>query len=199
MNAERFIDYLYDNFRNHFQSKPRDYREVAHKDFIAYTKKRKSRSNVRRKAIRKQLNYLKRDIKHIDDILSQIESVDFLMYPEMFRFIERHKIVKDVNSQQSYMHKNKVRSVPDRIVSISQPHIRPIVRGKAGKSVEFGAKISLSLSDGFSFIDRLSWDNYNESQDLIPQIEKYKERYGYYPVSVHAEKNLSNTCESSLL
>ena len=51
-------------------SKPRDYREVDHKDFIAYTKKRKPRSNVRRKAIRKQLNYLKRDIKHIDGILS---------------------------------------------------------------------------------------------------------------------------------
>ena len=104
LNAERFIDYLYDNFRDICMSKPRDYREVAHKDFIAYTKKRKPRSNVRRKAIRKQLNYLKRDIKHIDDILSQIESVDFLMYPEMFRFIERQKIVNEVYSQQYYMH-----------------------------------------------------------------------------------------------
>lgn len=188
LNAERFIDYLYDNFRKQCQSKPRDYREVAHKDFIAYTKRRKPRSNVRRKAIRKQLNYLKRDIKHIDDILSKIEPVDFLTYPQMYKFTERHKIVKEVYSQQYYMHRNNVRSVPDRIVSISQPHIRPIVRGKAGKSVEFGAKISLSLSEGFSFIDRLSWDNYNESQDLIPQIDKYKERYGYYPESVHADK-----------
>jgi IS5 family transposase len=68
LNAERFIDYLYDNFPKEFQSKPRDYREVAHKDFIAYTKRRKPRSNVRRKAIRKQLNYMKRDIRRIDDI-----------------------------------------------------------------------------------------------------------------------------------
>ena len=188
LNAEGFIDYLYDNFRNMRMSKPRDYREVAHKDFIAYTKKRKPRSNIRRKAIRKQLNYLKRDIRHIDDIISKIEPEDFLAYPKMYKLTERHKVVKDVYSQQSYMHKDNVRSFPDRIVSISQPHIRPIVRGKAGKSVEFGAKISLSLSDGFSFIDRLSWDNYNESQDLIPQIEKYKERYGYYPESVHADK-----------
>lgn len=59
----------------------------------------------------------------------------------------------------------------------------------AGKpEMEFGAKISLSLSEGFSFIDHLSWDSFNESKDLIPQIEKYKERYGYYPESIHADK-----------
>ncbi len=86
------------------------------------------------------------------------------------------------------MHINRVKRVDDRIVSISQPHVRPIVRGKAGKAVEFGAKISLSLIDEFSFVDRLSWDSFNESKDLIPQIEKYKERFGYYPASVHADK-----------
>ena len=86
------------------------------------------------------------------------------------------------------MYRNRVNKVDSRIVSISQPHIRPIVRGKAGKAVEFGAKISLSLSNGFSFIDNLSWDSFNESKDLIPQIKKYKERYGYYPASVHADK-----------
>jgi IS5 family transposase len=188
MNTERFIDYLYENFPNQFQSKPRDYRKVAHKDFIAYTKRRKPRSNVRRKALRKQLNYLRRDISHIDEVLFKIEYVDFLAFPGMPKFTKRHQVVKNVYSQQHFMHRNKVRSVPDRIVSISQPYIRPIVRGKAGKSVEFGAKISLSLSDGFSFVDRLSWDSFNESKDLIPQIEKYKERYGYYPLSVHADK-----------
>ncbi|RLD92484.1 MAG: hypothetical protein DRJ13_16555 [Bacteroidetes bacterium] len=106
----------------------------------------------------------------------------------MPKFTKRHQVVKNVYSQQHFMHRNNVRSVSDRIVSISQPYIRPIVRGKAGKSVEFGAKISLSLSDGFSFVDRLSWDSFNESKDLIPQIEKYKQRYGHYPLSVHADK-----------
>lgn len=67
----------------------------------------------------------------------QIESIDFLIYPEMFSFSEQHKNIKDVYSQQFYMHRNKVRGVSDRIVSISQPHIRTIVRGKAGNSVEF--------------------------------------------------------------
>ena len=58
-----------------------------------------------------------------------------------------------------------------------------------GKSqVEFGAKISVSLVNGFSFVDRISWDNYNESGDLQSQIESYRDRFGFYPESVHADQ-----------
>ena len=78
--------------------------------------------------------------------------------------------------------------IDDRIVSVSQPHVRPIKRGKAGAATEFGAKISVSLVDGFSFVDRISWDAYNESGDLIGQIESYRKRFGYYPESVHADQ-----------
>ena len=192
-NTERFIDFLYESFRSEFETKPRDYRKIAHSDFIAYTKKRKPRSNVRRKAIRKQLNYLKRNISHIESMLAIIEKLDFTSYDMMIsskiiKMNERHEIIQKVYSQQLHMHINRVNRVDNRIVSISQPHIRPIVRGKAGKAVEFGAKISLSLVDGFSFIDNLSWDSFNESKDLIPQIKKYKERCGFFPASVHADK-----------
>ena len=76
----------------------------------------------------------------------------------------------------------------DRIVSLSQPHIRPIVRGKAGKSVEFGAKLSASCFEGDVFLDRMSWDNFNESGDLKAQVEAYYRFTGYYPESVHADR-----------
>jgi len=188
MNAEKFIDYLYSIFKDYSEKKPRDYREVAHKNFIAYTKQRKPRSKVRRKALRKQLNYLQRDINFIDDLLLKISKVEFLQDRKLFKLVQRHKTNKEVYRQQKYMYMEKENRVDNRIVSVSQPHVRPIVRGKAGKNVEFGAKISLSLSSGFSFIDHLSWDSFNESQDLIPQIKKYKERFGYYPASVHADK-----------
>ena len=79
-----------------------------------------------------------------------------------------------------------------RIVSISQPHVRPIKRGKANASTEFGAKISASLVDGYCFLDHLDWNNYNESGDLVGQIEAYKERFGFYPSSVHADKIYRN-------
>ena len=79
-------------------------------------------------------------------------------------------VVKELFRQQLYMYENRTHKMADRIVSISQPHIRPIVRGKAKSNVEFGAKVSLSLIEGFGFVDKISWDNYNESGDLIKQI-----------------------------
>lgn len=82
------------------------------------------------------------------------------------------------------MFDTKSRRIDSRTVSISQPHVRPIVKGKAGTET----KISVSFIDGFCFIDRLEWDNSNESSDLAGQIEAYKKRYGYYPNSVHADK-----------
>jgi hypothetical protein len=66
--------------------------------------------------------------------------------------------------------------------------VRPIKRGKAGAATEFGAKISASLIDGVSFVDRISWDAYNETGDLVGQIEAYRTRFGHYPESVHADK-----------
>ena len=86
------------------------------------------------------------------------------------------------------MYENKTLRIDDRIVSINQPHVRPIVRGKAGSSVEFGAKISASCIDDYVFLDRLSWDNFNESKDFIKQVEAFKEQTGYYPSSVHVDK-----------
>lgn len=54
------------------------------------------------------------------------------------------------------MYENYSHSISDRIVNIYQPHVRPIVRGKVRTSVEFGAKVSISLIDGFSFVDRIA-------------------------------------------
>jgi hypothetical protein len=72
--------------------------------------------------------------------------------------------------------------------SLSQPNIRPIVRGKAGTPVEFGAKLSASVRDGYLFLDRISWDNFNEAGDLKAQIEAFKQHTGVYPESVHVDR-----------
>ena len=60
--------------------------------------------------------------------------------------------------------------IDDRIVSISQPHVRPIKIGQAGAATEFGTKISASLVDGVVFVDHLDWNAFNEGVDLIAQI-----------------------------
>ena len=86
------------------------------------------------------------------------------------------------------MYENKTNRIEDRIVSIEQPHIRPIVRGKAGSAVEFGAKIAASCVEGYVFLDYLSWDNFNESNHFIERVESFKETTGHYPTSVHVDK-----------
>ena len=97
-------------------------------------------------------------------------------------------VVTEVYRQQLWMYENESKRIDDRIVSITQPHIRPIVRGKAGKPVEFGAKLSVSCFDNYVFLDHLSWDNFNESGDFKKQVEEYKNFTGYYPSSVHVDK-----------
>jgi IS5 family transposase len=84
------------------------------------------------------------------------------------------------------------RRIDDRIVSLSKPHVRPIIRGKASADVEFGAKLSVSVIEGKTYLDRISWDAYNEGGDLQAQAEAFKKITGAYPESIHADKAYRN-------
>ena len=90
--------------------------------------------------------------------------------------------------QQEEMYRSKTHTCANRILSIFQPHVRAIVRGKAKARTEFGAKIGASIVEGYTFIDYHSWDAYNESQDLLLQIQLFKERFGYLPATILADK-----------
>lgn len=134
--------------------------------------------------IRKQLQYIKRNLSYIDQLIVVGASLEYLTNRQYKMLL----VVAEVYRQQLWLYENKKQSIDDRIVSLSQPHIRPIVRGKAGKAVEFGAKLSASYFDGYAFLDHISWDNFNESGDLKAQVESFKSYTGYYPESVHVDK-----------
>lgn len=181
--TESCIDKLHAPFAGE-TPKPRTYREKARKQYLAVAKQKKPGVKKIRKAIGQQLRYLKRNLGHIDLQLKEPGARARLSHYEQ-RCLEA---IGRLHTQQLTMYEARTHSIPDRIVSISQPHVRPIVRGKAGKKVEFGAKVSIShLKEGYVVLDRLSWDAYNESADLTRQIESYKERFGHYPASVHAD------------
>jgi len=167
--------------------KLRTYRQRARKDYLAVAKQKRPGYKKVRKAIGKQLCYLRRNLKNIDIMASK----GLLMYLNKRQY-RNLLVTKELFRQQLFMYENRTHKMADRIVSISQPHIRPIVRGKAKSNVEFGAKVSVSLIDGFSFVDRISWDSYNESGDLIEQIKNYYARFGFYPESVHADQIYRN-------
>lgn len=165
--------------------KPRMYRQNARADYLALAKCRKRTGKRIRKAIKKQLQYVRRDLRYIDEYLAQGIEFDAEQ-------LERIDVIRKVYEQHDYMYCNKTHTVPDRIVSISQPHIRPIVRGKAKVPTEFGAKLDLSIENGFARIEKLSFDPYNESDVLISAAEQYCKRNGNYPERILADKIYRN-------
>jgi IS5 family transposase len=183
-HTEKIIDLLYEQVKSQLGKKPRTYREVARADYLAVAKKRRVSQKDRSKAIKKQLQYIKRNLAHIEQLMlsgARLVNLSNRQYKMLL-------VVTEVYRQQLWMYENKKQSIEDRIVSLSQPHIRPIVRGKAGKPVEFGAKLSVSYCNGYVFLDHISWDNFNESTDLKAQIESFKDFTGHYPESVHVDK-----------
>ena len=168
------------------EPRPRTYRVKARRRFVAFTKKKQPGRRAIRRAKKGQLGFLRRNLQAIDRLLDSPEALPLTHLSH--RMYKNLLVCREVYRQQLEMHQNNSQRVDDRIVSISQPHVRPIKRGKAGHETEFGAKLSLSVVDGFSFVDRLSWDNYNEGADLVEQIQQYQRRFGFYPESVHVDK-----------
>ncbi|MEM6752085.1 MAG: IS5 family transposase [Cyanobacteria bacterium P01_C01_bin.38] len=183
-HTEKIIDLLYKQIKNQLDRKPRTYRKLARKNYLKVAKKRRPFREERRKSLKQQLQYIKRNISHIKQLVNLGANLSELSHRQYKILL----VVSEVYRQQSWLYENNKKSINYRIVSLSQPHIRPIVRGKAGKTVEFGAKLSASCFDGYVFLDRISWNNFNESTDLKIQIESFKKYTGNIPESVHVDK-----------
>jgi len=185
--TEKIIDILYEEVRNEMPIKPRTYRKVAHKRYMSEAKKRQKNKKSVRKALRVLLNCVKRNQKYINNMLDLIAEKD-KEYRLPSRYYKQLWVISTLYEQQQQMYDDNVNRCPDRIVNISQPHVRPIVRGKQGKNVEFGSKLGVSLANGYARVDTLSWDAYHEASDLPIQAEAYKSLYGYYPELIQADK-----------
>jgi transposase, IS5 family len=180
--TEALIDTLFEPLKGKI-NKPRTYRRVARKDYLLAAKKRKLHKKELRRALRKQLGYLNRNLKHIKTLESFYKESPLSLAQGL-----KLETIKELYLQQKQMFTSKTHRVENRIVSISQPHVRPIVRGKARTNVEFGAKLAISVVNGFAFMEKLSWDNCNEGMTFIEAVKRYKLRHGYYPESVHVDK-----------
>ena len=178
---ERYITKVFVPFKGQFK-KPKMDMKNARKSFLSIVKQRKWKYNQMRSAIKKQLKYVRLDLKSLDQLLAMPG------HGELSE-LEQTKLatIRLLYLQQEQMFKNNVRRIDDRIVSISQPHIRPVVRGKAGHKVEFGAKISISVKDGYTFVDKIGWDNFSEGSLLIEQCNAYYRRFGCWPERILAD------------
>jgi len=164
------------------ETKPRTYRQEARTEYLKYAKAKRLSNNNRRTSLRKQLQYIKRNVEAID---SRIQNGIYTLNEDQNIEFET---CKTIYTQQSTMWETHTNRIDDRIVNLYQPHIRCIVRGKAGSPYEFGPKVAVSKVNGFVHIDEISFENFNESLTLKSIVEKYRKNHGVYPEVVRADK-----------
>ena len=180
--TEALIDHMH-ACRTTPKKKPRTYRQNARRAYLRVAKARKPKRQKLRQGVGQQLRYLRRNLSTIAAMAHEglLGTLPSKRYRQLL-------VMQELYRQQLWMYTHRCHRIAHRLVSLSQPHVRPIVRGKAGTPVEFGAKLSVSLVDGVSFVDRISWDAYNESLDLVQQIDAFRRRFGHDPTSVHVDQ-----------
>jgi len=140
--------------------------------YLSFAKRRKKSRRQSKKTCKLLLKYLVRLMEQLDELLIQHKAVLSGYYNS------RLTTIKKVKEQQWQLHFGKQATVPDRIVSLHKPYVRPIVRGKEVKPVEFGAKVNMLLVDGISFIEHLSYDAFNEGTRLQSTIHLQRRYFG---------------------
>lgn len=185
-SLEQIIDTLHEpHIGKH--KKPRTYRQKARREYLRFERKKKHTAREIRKAVGKQLRYVKRDLKIIASLTHK--SPLTLLEPRQYRNL---LVIQELYRQQQEMYTERKHQVDDRIVSLHMPFVRPIVRGKSNANVEFGPKLAISLVNGFAFMEHLSFDAFNEGKWLQTSVETFCDRYGYYPAEVYADKIYRN-------
>ncbi len=167
------------------EKKPRMYRKRARRDFRRLSKSKKRSAKAIRSASRKQLQYIRRDVGYI---VQFVQNGVKLTEPQK----NRMNLVTTVYERQRLMLESGIHSIPRRVVSLAQPWIRPIVRGKTHANTEFGAKLHISLVDGYARIERLDFEAYNESERFWKAVYRFYDRYGRWLERILADKIYRN-------
>lgn len=143
---------------------------------LAYRKQRKHTKSQTRKITRRLLDLLGKILREIRRI--EREHPDAKLFTGKERRM-LNDVTKAYRQQRKHFQSGDTReSIPNRIVSVSKPYVRPIVRGKESRNVEFGAKCNNIQVDGLSFIEKLSFNAFNEGTRLPHCITLHKRLFG---------------------
>lgn len=179
IKLEKMIDYFCETYA---LPKPRTYRRIARKEYLNLAKSKKPGAKKIRATVRRMLGYVRRDIGYLEGFMAE-------GYAMPSNSVDMFLTILKLYEQQKYMWDNRTHRVANRIVSLSQPYLRPIVRGKVNTPVEFGAKFDVSIDEnGCARMEKISFDPYNESTILKETLERYKERTGHYPERILVDK-----------
>jgi IS5 family transposase len=141
-------------------------------NYLGYQRNRR-KSKRKDKRLRKQLlKYLHRLLEGLQDLQA---SHQFILKNKERKLISN---IQTMYSQQHELLYGNRENVKQRIVSLHKPHVRPIIRGKEIKPVEFGAKVHKVQVSGLSFIEHLSYENFNEGTRLKQSIAFHQKYFG---------------------
>ena len=189
-NLEKLIDAIWEYSARKGHKLPYN-RQSAKQKTNNFTKKKKKNARVIKAALNVQLNYVELAIR-------QLIALVMTCGIEKFNDSEwdRIDLICKICLQQRWMFDNATNSCDGKILNLRQPHVRAILRNKAGAKYEYGQKLALSKICGFEedsglfhfngyvFIDEQSWNNFNESTTLIESVKNYRRRLGFYPEAV---------------
>ena len=158
---------------------------------MGYVKQRKHNKGQTKKMLRRLLALLEKMLKELRKI-ERMEGGDKVLTDKEKKLIDT--ITKVFRQQDHHFESGDAReSIPNRIVSIAKPYVRPIVRGKEVKSVEFGAKCNNIQVDGISFIEKLSFNAFNEGTRLQHCIKMHKRLFGVEVKKIGGDTSYAGT------
>lgn len=131
--------------------------------YMHYRRKR----NPRKKDTRSISRGLLRLLLKLDGLLDELEADHEWEKTPTYR--SRRQLIKKVYAQQWFKFTTG-QSPKDRIISLSKGYLRPIVRGKEVKAVEFGAKVNKIQIDGINFIEKLDFEAFHEGKRLEQSV-----------------------------
>ena len=164
---------------------------------LAYVKQRKHSKSQQRKIIRRLIRLLGKILQEIRKTCRDHDDMEDVLTTKEKNVME---IITKVYRQQKthFENDNPRESIPDRIVSISKPYVRPIVRGKEVKNVEFGAKCNNILVDGISFIEKLSFNAFSEGTRLEHCIKMHKRLFKVDVKKIGGDTGYAGTANRNL-
>ena len=163
---------------------------------MGYVKQRKHSKSQQRKLTRRLIHLLGKILEEIRKMVREHDDEEVLTVREKSTM---DIITKVYRQQKNHFNSNDPReSIPDRIVSISKPYVRPIVRGKEVKNVEFGAKCNNILVDGISFIEKLSFNAFSEGTRLEHCIKMHKRLFKVDAKKIGGDTGYAGTANRDL-
>jgi hypothetical protein len=175
---------------------PRMYKNKARQQYLSIAKKKRKTKKDIRKGLRRGLQYVSRDIKYINKLLEEHTILKTALNKRDWKLLQ---VIHEVYRQQHAMYTEDKRTTEHRIVSLYQPHVRPMPRGKDRVQTEFGSKQLVMLKDGYTHVQTISWDSFNEGIHLKECVEAYKKIYGCYPEKVSADAIFGNKANRQYL